>query len=252
VQVVCKTKIVGTAIPTMQPDLVRNLVKAGMDVLRVNLAHCQASALNGIISEYRTACKSLHRVSCILCELRGGEIRSSWFIDKEKGTPCSSITLSEGQEVKLISHTDLGRDTFVGWSNDKETRIGISLERLGAVAGSSGTMIWMSDGNCRIMVTERVSDTELRGVATSNCTLESYAKVFIKGNTSRMPFLTTQDMADLKWVVQNNIDFVAVPLTRQESDVEHLRGILHKHQGGEVRCVSLPACNEHTGAGIVI
>jgi pyruvate kinase len=241
VQVVRKTKIAGTVLPTMQSDMVWNLVRAGMDVLRVNLAHSQSSCLNSIINEYRTACNSLNRVPCILCELRGGEIRSSWFIDKEIGTPCSSIALRQGQEVKLISHSDLERDKFIGWSNDKETCIGISLEKLGGVAGAPGTMIWMADGNCRISVTEKISESEVRGVVTSNCTLVSYAKVFIKGNKSKMPFLTSQDMADLKWVAQNHIDYVAVPLTRWESDVELLRGILDKHQGGEVRCASSSA-----------
>lgn len=230
----------GTVVPTTQPDTVRSLVKSGMDVLRVNLAHSNTSSLNSVIAEYRAACREQARVPCVLCELRGGEIRSCWFIDKELGNPCDSVSLHEGQQVKLVSHSDLGREKFTGWSTKEETRIGIGLERLGSISGELGTMIWMSDGNCKIRVTGKLSETEVLGVVTTDCTLVSHAKVFIKRRNARMPFLSTQDMADLKWVVQNSIDFVAVPLTRNESDVEELRDALNRCQGGDVRCVVSP------------
>lgn len=241
-QVVRKTKIVGTVVPTTQPDTMKDLVRAGMDVLRVNLAHSPASTLSSIISEYRAACRSVKREPCVLCELRGGEIRSCWFTDKELGTPCASISLQEGQVVKLYGSSDRGRDTFTGWSTKDETRIGISLERLGDIAGEIGTMIWMSDGSVQIRVTQRLSGgTEVLGVVTANCTLEAHAKVVIKGHKVHLPFLTAQDIHDLKWVVKNSIDFVAVPLTRQESDIEELRDVLTKHQGDDVRCVAYTA-----------
>lgn len=236
VQVERKTKIVGTVVPTTQPDTVKSLVQAGMDVLRINLAHSTTSSLDRVVSEYRSACAASNRVPCVLCELRGSELRSCWFIDKEMGTPCDSVNLHEGQEVTLVSHSDHGRDSFTGWVTESESRIGISLEKLGTIAGDAGTMIFMSDGNCRIRVTKGVSEEELRGVVTANCTLQSHAKVFIREHTTHMPFLTPQDVADLRWVVQNNVDFVAVSLTRKECDIEELRNILNKQHGNAVRC----------------
>ena len=238
VQVARKTKIVGTVVPTTQPDTVKGLIRAGMDVLRVNLAHSQASTLNSIIAAYRAACHELNRVPCVLCDLRGSELRSSWFIDKELGTPCDSLILKEGQEVKLYGSSDVGRDKFTGWSTKDETRIGVSLPQLGNIAGDLGTMVWMADGSVQIRVTERLSDTEVVGVVTADGVLGRHSKVFIKGHNVYLPFLSTQDMADLKWVVQHNIDFVAAPLTREESDVDELRSILDKHQGSSVRCAT--------------
>ena len=216
----------------------KDLILAGMEVLRVNLAHSQASALNSIIAEYRAACRELGRVPCVLCDLRGGELRSSWFIDKQLGTPCDSVTLIEGQEVKLYGSNDHGRDNFTGWSTKDETCIGISLPQLGNTAGDIGTMLWMADGSVQIRVTERLSNTEVLGVVTATGILGGHSTVFIKGHNVHLPFLSSQDIADLKWVVQNSIDFVAVPLTREEGDVEELRNILSKHQGSHVRCAT--------------
>ena len=96
----------------------------------------------------------------------------------------------------------------------------------------------MADGSVQIRVTERLSDTEVVGVVTADGVLGRHSKVFIKGHNVYLPFLSTQDMADLKWVVQHNIDFVAAPLTREESDVDELRSILDKHQGSSVRCAT--------------
>jgi pyruvate kinase len=229
-----KTKIIGTILPTTDPVTIKELIMAGMDVLRINLAHSSARQLTEVVSEYKAACQTLQKEPCILCELRGAELRSCWLISRETSTPADSVELARGQAVTLVGTDDTSRDKFIGWSSLEDSRIAIGFEKLAAIA-PIGSTVCMLDGSVQVKVTERLSESEIRGVVVADCTLRSHTKVVIKGQRVRLPFLRPQDTDDLKWIVQNGINFVAVPLTRHESDIEELRCTLSNHRGAHVR-----------------
>eukprot|EP00892_Ulva_mutabilis_P005713 jgi/Ulvmu1/3513/UM162_0020.1 len=236
-QVQRKTKIICTAMPTTTAATLRALVGAGMDVLRLNLSHCAAADAAAVLADYRDACAEAGRLPCVLCELRGSELRSSYLVDREAGTPVKDVALRAGQPCVLFGSAATSPLEFVGWSEEEGARVGVQYEALGEIT-PLGTLVSMCDGAVAIRVDEILSRSEVRGTVVADCTLAEHTRVCIRGQTVRMPFLTDRDAADLRWAAAQHVNFVAVPFTRTEEDVAELRDQLNSCGGDHVRIIA--------------
>lgn len=133
VQVRRKTKIICTAVPSTNRDTLRQLVGAGMDVLRINLSHSTTAQAEDMLAAYREAAAHAGALPCVLCELRGSTLRASYLMDRAAGTPVKHVELRAGQRVQLYGTAASGPLEFVGWADDTGARIGIQYEKLGEI-----------------------------------------------------------------------------------------------------------------------
>lgn len=133
VQVRRKTKIICTAAPSTSRDTLRQLVRAGMDVLRINLSHSTTAQAEAMLAAYREAAADAGALPCVLCELRGSALRASYLVDRAAGTPVKRVELRAGQRVHLYGTAASDPLEFVGWADDTGARIGIQYEKLGEI-----------------------------------------------------------------------------------------------------------------------
>jgi pyruvate kinase len=234
-QVLRKTKIIGTAGPSSSDkDTIRQMVLAGMDVLRINLAHADHATASTTIDAYRAVCKELGTVACVFVDLQGSELRSSWLIDQSTRRPVSSVSLAKGQEVVLFGSADQSPESFVGWSNQTATRIGVGYGELGAVA-KEDTIIRMADGAVEIKVEKILSKTEVLGRVASDCVLGCHKIVSIVSLDLNVPFLTKKDKDDAQWAANIQADFIAATFTRCKENIEELQDLMYSFDSN-ARC----------------
>ena len=150
-------------VPSTSRDTLRRLVAAGMDVLRLNLAHATTEQASGVVAEYRAACAERGRLPCVLCELRGSELRSSYLMDREGGAPVRQVELRAGQRVVLFGTAVTSAPEFVGWSSgDDGARIGVQYEALGEIT-PVGTVVRLLELACARSGADTQQENQGRG-----------------------------------------------------------------------------------------
>jgi pyruvate kinase len=230
-QVHRKTKIIVTAGPSVNEGNIRKLILAGMDVLRVNMAHMTEDDVGRTLGLYRATCEDLGRLPCVLCVLRGGELRSSWLLDKDSNKQCESVGLKEGDDIIVYGSNESDRRSFVGWCSPSDKRIGLSFEKIGDVA-PVGTVISVGDGSVNLEVHTVSSPTEIIARVQADCILLAHQAAFIRSKLLRMPSLGADDAKALKFAASQGVNFVAMPFARSQDDIEDLRDTLRNVRGG--------------------
>lgn len=132
-QVLRKTKIICTVVPSTNKATLASLVAAGMDVLRLNLSHSSTADADAVLAEYRTTCSEAGRLPCVLCELRGSTLRASYLVDRERDAPVKEVGLLAGMRAVLYGSASGDTAEFVGWADSDGVRIGIQYERIGDI-----------------------------------------------------------------------------------------------------------------------
>ena len=196
-----------------------------MDVLRINAAHSDHATHSAAIAMYRQACSAAGKPPCVMVDIQGSEVRTAWLVDKTTRAPVDSITLTAGQAVTLCGAADTSLPAFVGWSDGDDTRIGVGLcDLAGKVA--VGDTVRMSDGSVEIQITDKLSNSEVRGCIISDCKLGSHKMVFIQGVNHQLPFLSGKDRKDVEWAVREGVDCIAASFARCQEDMEDLQQML--------------------------
>ncbi len=96
-----KTKIIFTVGPaTMEEDMLESLIKKGVDICRINMAHADHKWTREIIQRVRRASKKAGRQIAILMDVKGPEIRT--------GDVPETITLSEGEHLDFTYGVGIG------------------------------------------------------------------------------------------------------------------------------------------------
>lgn len=131
-QVYRKTKIIATAGPSSS-DLatLTAMVRAGMDALRINMAHSDRATHAKVVALYREACAVADAQPCVCVDLQGSELRTCWLIDKATREHVDSVALKAGQAVTLKGLNDSAEAEFVGWSCGEDTQLALGLPLLG-------------------------------------------------------------------------------------------------------------------------
>ncbi len=217
-----RTKIVCTIGPASSGvEQLDKLVAAGMDVARVNFSHGTYAEHAEVMHRLRTGEERWGRPVAILQDLQGPKIRLGTF--GEGGG--ARVDLEPGRAFTLTTKNVVGtaeRATVTHPEYLKEVR--------------PGDRIWMDDGmiqltaeetigddvRCRIVVGGRISDH--KGISLPHVPLPASC-------------LTPKDREDLKFGIQQGIDFVAVSFVRSAADISDVRKFL-REQGADVPIVA--------------
>ena len=150
-----KTKIIaslGTASNT--EEKIAELLDAGMDVARFNMALTAIEDIKGMVTMVRKVAAEKNTTCAILVDTRGPEIRTGYLVDgPETRNPVDSINLTKGEKVVLVSHDTSSSEGFHAWKTDSETRIPVNYS---AFTNNviPGTMILIADGTIEMEITE--------------------------------------------------------------------------------------------------
>jgi pyruvate kinase len=204
-----RTKIVATIGPASESEeMLRRLIEAGMDVVRLNFSHRSAEQAKPLVARIRKVADELGVFVGILGDLRGPRIRVGEMQD-------GAVNLEEGRKIVLSPNPVIG-------TADK---IGVSFRGL-ANDVAHGTIVLLDDGNIELQVVDRLAGGEVLCEVLRGGDLNSNKGVNLKNRLISLPSLTTKDYQDLDFAVSQELDFLALSFVQSAADVRFLKQTL--------------------------
>ncbi len=206
------TKIVATISDSQcEPEFLRSLYEAGMNVVRLNTAHQTPEASAKVVANIRKVSDTIG----ILVDTKGPEVRV-------KGLP-APLELKAGETV-TIPKVD-------------EVRKGFSVSYAGFTAEVPvGSRILIDDGAIELTV-KNVANGMLLCEVMNDGLLKDRKSVNAPGVPLRIPALSDKDREYLKFVADNDVDFIAHSFVRNKDDVLEVRRILDGY-GSKARIIA--------------
>ncbi|MGJ8667979.1 MAG: pyruvate kinase [Oceanococcus sp.] len=216
-----QTKIVATLGPASdQPGVLQQLIRAGVDVVRLNFSHGTAEDHTARVKAVRKAAAAEGRDVGILADLQGPKIRVECFTD-------GPIELVNGAPFVL----DTAHPSDAGTSE----RVGVSYQALPKDV-KSGDLLLLNDGLLRLGV-EKVVGTAVHCIVEQGGTLSDRKGLNKLGGGLSAAALTEKDRADLKTAVELGVDLLAISFPRSGDDMKKARW-LAEAAGGHPQMVA--------------
>ena len=215
-----KTKIICTMGPaTDNIAVLEKMVKAGMDVARINMSHGVHEDQAKRIAMVKKVREELGVPVAILLDTKGPEVRVKTF--KE-----GSVELKEGDKFILTPENIEGDNT----------RVGITFPDLYKYIKKDDEIL-ADDGNIEFCV-ESVNNNEIFTRVVVGGILSNRKSLNFPDIEINMEYLSEADKKDLAFGVEQGVDFIALSFVRQSSDVEAVRGFLESIGGTDPIIIS--------------
>ncbi len=196
-----KAKILATLGPSStQKVVIENMLKAGVDAVRINMSHGSQDEHAGTIALAREVARNMDRPLSILVDLSGPKIRTRTL---ENGR---SVELLDGQPF-IITTRDI-----VGSSHEVGTNFGQLPQ-----AVEPGARILLDDGAIELVV-ESKTDTDVVCRVMIGGMLAERKGINLPRTPLPIPSMTEKDHADLIWAMRQNVDYIALSFVRTAED----------------------------------
>lgn len=208
-----RTKIVCTIGPaTSSEEQLEALVRAGMNVARLNFSHGELEEHGAVIESVRRVSARLGLAVAILLDLQGPKIR----VGKLKG----------GQPLSLVKGTALTITT-----QNIEGTSGIVSTTYQALPQDvkPGDRILLDDGLLELRVTDS-SETEVYCVVVHGGLLKEHKGINLPGVAVSTPALTEKDRVDLRFGIEHDVDYVALSFVRRPEDILEAKAYIKQLQ----------------------
>ena len=210
-----RAKIVATLGPASNTvPVFRNLVRAGVDVVRLNFSHGTLDEKLAMIQMIRKVSREEQRSLCILGDLQGPKIRTSKLKDHQ------SVLLQAGEQLVITPREVCGTASLVG------TTFKTLAENV-----EQGSRILLSDGLIELRVHEVEGGDVICEIVNGGLLGENKG-INLPGIPVRVPSLTEKDSEDLEFALKNGVDAIAVSFVRTAEDVRLVRNRVTAY-GGE-------------------
>ena len=226
-----KTKIVSTLGPASNSvEIISQLIEAGANVFRFNFSHGDHEEQLARMTMVREAVKKTGKDVGILLDTKGAEIRTT---------------------VQNTTEADFGRAGYIQFNVGDETRISMDPEHKGTKEKIAvtypglfedvhvGGHILFDDGLIDMEIKEKDEATrELVAVVKNAGMLGSRKGVNAPGVSISLPGITEKDAEDIRFGLDNDIDFIAASFVRKAQDVLEIREILEEKDMTHVQIFS--------------
>lgn len=197
-----QTKIICTiAGNRCEPDFIRQLESAGMNMARLNTAHISTAEADRIVANIRSVSDRIG----ILIDTKGPEVRTTGMAEP--------IELKSGDTVRI---------------GDKQAPAGgfmVSYEDF-VEEVKPGSAILIDDGEIRLTVTGK-SSGELVCIAENDGTIKNRKSVNVPEIDLDLPSLTEKDAEFIDWATRTDIEYIAHSFVRNRDDVMAVQSILN-------------------------
>ena len=226
-----KTKIVSTLGPASNSvEIISELIEAGANVFRFNFSHGDHEEQLGRMTMVREAVKKTGKDVGILLDTKGAEIRTT---------------------VQDTTEADYGRAGYIQFNVGDQTRISMDPEHKGTKEKIAvtypglfedvyvGGHILFDDGLIDMEIIEKdEAARELVVVVKNAGMLGSRKGVNAPGVSISLPGITEKDADDIRFGLDNDIDFIAASFVRKARDVLEIREILEEKNMTHVQIFS--------------
>src|SRR5688572_23318303 len=214
-----RTKILATLGPaSSSEEMIYRLLTCGVDSFRLNLSHGKHEEHARVISTIRSVAMDLGRYVPIVADIQGPKLR----IGEVDGVH----HLESGQQL-LIS-----TDPVVGNAKHVSTPFTPLPNEV-----QIGQRILINDGLVELVVTS----VEPKSVTTRiihGGPISSKKGMNFPDSELTIPAITDKDRVDLKFAVEQKLDYIAASFIRRKGDIVQLREILHSHGGSEINVIA--------------
>ena len=208
-----RTKIVATVGPACDTyDKLLELVKAGVNVFRLNFSHGAHEDKLKIIEHIRNINKSEPYNIAILGDLQGPKLR----VGEIEG---GSMLVAPGDTLTFTNEKLVG---------NKE-RIYVSYPNLHADV-KIGNIIMIDDGKLEVKVIEITRNKDVKVEVIMGGILSSKKGINLPDTKISLPALTDKDLVDLDFIIEQELDWVALSFVRSVKDIIILRNKLHERK----------------------
>ncbi len=210
-----KTKIVCSMGPTTADDaIVSRLILAGMNVARFNFSHGTHESHLEMMDRVKRVSSALNRPIALMLDTKGPEIRTG---NTAKNAP---VLIQKGDRV-LVSVD--GCET-VAATESEPARMSVSWTDLPHRV-QKGNRILVADGLLELDVEDSDGSTVF-AVAKNSGEISSKKNVNLVGLHAGLPIMSEQDKLDIKFGVEQNVDFIAASFVSYSSEVQEIRRYL--------------------------
>lgn len=204
-----KTKIICTIGPSSDSvTVLRNMMLAGMDVARLNFSHGTLGQHQHRINLIRELNKKYRRHIRILQDLEGYRIRVGRFKGKK------AIELKKKQILALTNEKILGDKTIIPFDYEG------SLRDI-----KPGNRIYIDDGNIELIV-KKSFKKYLKAEVVIPGILKENKGINMPEVTLRFAGLTPKDKTDIKFGIENKVDYIAQSFVRDRNDIIPVRNLI--------------------------
>ena len=209
-----KTKIIATLGPaTDSPEILGQLMDAGMDVARLNMSHAPHDWVRRVVKDLRAAAAARQRQFSILMDTQGPAIRTGDLPAALDLKPGQKFTLTvRGEKSEELHSVDVNYEEFV---ND------INI----------GDVVLLDNGEMHMKVLAKFANKVECEVLTPG-KLGSRRHINLPGVKVSLPALTSKDLADIQVGLEVGVDFIALSFVREARDIQQLRAVVEnaKHR----------------------
>ncbi len=201
-----RAKIVATLGPSSSTiEVFRELVRAGLDVARLNFSHGTHGQKAELIRMVRGVAKEFGKPICILADLQGPKIRTGRLVDHKP------VQLVAGKRITITPEDIDGTAERVG------TVFTTLAENL-----KPGSRILLSDGLIELRV-ERIEGADVVCEIVNGGMLGEKKGINLPGIPVKVPSLTEKDEEDLEFAISQGVDTVAVSFVQTAEDVRYVK-----------------------------
>ena len=204
-----KTKIIATLGPaSSSKEMIKKLIKSGVDVLRVNFSHATHDEVEKIVDNVNDLRKELGSNVTLLGDLQGpkiriGELENDIELKKNQSLSiCSNLSESNGVDKIFISYPSFAKDV------------------------KPGENILVDDGKLifKVISTNKKDTVDIKVVQEG--VLKPRKGVNLPNTKISQPALTEKDIDDAKFAVKKSFDWIALSFVRSKKDVLQLRELI--------------------------
>jgi pyruvate kinase len=207
-----RAKIICTIGPSCNTEEgLRDLLRLGMDVARLNFSHGSHDKHARNMQNLRTLAKAEGRTVCILQDLQGPKIRTGIMKNHEP------VLLRTGGQVTVTCRDVEGSESCIS-----TTFQGLAAEM------RAGGRILLSDGLIELRVLQ-VSGEDIACEVINGGSLAEHQGINLPGAALSIPALTSKDREDLEFGLQQGVDAVALSFVRSADDVREVKAIIAQH-----------------------
>ena len=215
-----KTKIVCTLGPaTEDKETVREMIRCGMNVARLNFSHSTYEDHARRIQMIRDLRREMEAPIALLLDTKGPEIRLRDFENNK-------ATIQNDQSFTLTTRNILGN----------AEQAAITYDQLPQEL-SVGDAILIDDGKLKLVV-EELAGTDIRCRVIHGGIISNHKSINIPNVRLSLPYLSEQDKADLLFGIEQDVDFIAASFTRSKEDIIALRKFLNYNGGHNIRIIA--------------
>ncbi len=207
------TKIICTIGPkTASFEMLKKLAENGMNVARLNMSHGSHEWHRTVIHHIKRLNKKLGGALAILLDTKGPEVRTgdvNCDLSLKKG---DQLVLTIRRQAELEANTvEVSYDGFVD-----EVEVGDTV---------------LIDGGMISLKVLRVTDKDIICQCLDDAILTSRRHVNIRGKSADLPSITDKDWLDIRFGIDNGVDFIALSFVRTAEAISKLREFLQVENG---------------------